>query len=112
MSISKMSAVVRRALPLLQTLVASKPILKKAIIEHASPDLINAISEIVWNMLKGVIKLTPKQKRRLSRYKEEFCSLVKKKLSIAKKRKILNQKGTGAGLAALVPIALALLSRR
>ena len=106
-----MSAVVKRALPLLETLVESKPILRKAIIEHASPDLINAISEIVWNMLKGVIKLTPEQKRRLSRHKKEFRSLVKKRLSVKKKRKILNQKGTGAGLAALIPIALALLSR-
>ena len=111
MPIFKMSSVVRRALPLLQTLVASKPILRKAIIEHASPDLINAISEIVWNTLKGVIKLTPQQKRRLSRHKEEFRSLVNKKLSVKKKRKILNQKGTGAGLAALIPLALAVLSR-
>ena len=106
-----MSAVVKRALPLLQTLLASKPILRKAIIDHASPDLINAISEIVWNMLKGVIKLTPEQIHRLSRYKEQFRSLVNKRLSIKKKRKILNQKGTGAGLAALIPIALTLLAR-
>ena len=106
-----MSDVVKRALPLLQTLLASKPILRKAIIDHASPNLINAISEIVWNMLKGVIKLTPEQIRRLSRYKEQFRSLVNKRLSIKKKRKILNQKGTGAGLAALVPIALTLLAR-
>ena len=106
-----MSDVVKRALPLLETLVASKPILRKAIIEHASPDLINAVSEIVWNMLKGVITLTPQQKRRLSRHKEEFRSLVNKRLSVKKKRKILNQKGTGAGLAALIPIALTLLAR-
>ena len=106
-----MSDVVKRALPLLQTLLASKPILRKAIIDHASPDLINAISEIVWNMLKGVIKLTPEQIRRLSRYKEQFRSLVNKRLSIKKKRKILNQRGTGAGLAALIPIALTLLAR-
>ena len=107
-----MSAVIERALPLLETLVASKPILRKAIIDHASPDLINAISEIVWNTLKGVITLTPDQKRRLSRHKEEFRSLVNKRLSIKKKRKIINQKGTGAGLAALIPIALTLLAGR
>ena len=106
-----MSSTVERALPLLQTLVSSKPILRKAIIDHASPDLIRAVTEIVYNMLKGVIELTPEQKRRLSRHKEEFRALANKKLSIKKKRKILNQKGTGAGLAALVPIAIALLSR-
>ena len=105
-----MSAVVRRALPLLKTLADAKPKLKKAIIKYASPDLVNAISEIVLNMLKGIIKLTPQQKQRLSRYKKEFRSLAKKNVSVNKKRKILIQKGAGAGLAALIPIAIALLS--
>ena len=107
-----MSRAVERALPLLQTLMSSKPILRKAIIDHATPDLIHAVTEIVYNMLKGVIELTPDQKRRLSRHKEEFRALVNKKLSIKKKRKILNQKGTGAALAALIPIAISLLANR
>ena len=107
-----MSSAVERALPLLQTLMSSKPILRKAIIDHATPDLIHAVTEIVYNMLKGVIELTPDQKRRLSRHKEEFHALVNKKLSLKKKRKILNQKGTGAALAALIPIALTLLANR
>ena len=107
-----MSSVVERALPLLQTLMSSKPILRKAIIEHATPDLIHAVTEIIWNTLKGVITLTDEQKRRLSRHKKEFRALVNKKLSVKKKRKILNQKGTGAALAALIPIALTLLANR
>ena len=107
-----MSSAVERALPLLQTLMSSKPILRKAIIDHATPDLIHAVTEIVYNMLKGVIELTPDQKRRLSRHKEDFHALVNKKLSLKKKRKILNQKGTGAALAALIPIALTLLANR
>ena len=107
-----MSSAVERALPLLQTLMSSKPILRKAIIEHANPDLIHAVTEIVYNMLKGVIELTPDQKRRLSRHKEEFRALINKKLSVKKKRKILNQKGTGAALAALIPIAISLLANR
>ena len=107
-----MSSAVERALPLLQTLMSSKPILRKAIIEHATPDLIHAVTEIVYNMLKGVIELTSDQKRRLSRHKEEFRALINKKLSVKKKRKILNQKGTGAALAALIPIAISLLANR
>ena len=106
-----MSAVVRRALLLLKTLVDAKPKLKKAIIKYASPDLVMAISEIILNMLKGIIKLTPQQKQRLSRYKKEFRSLAKKNVSVNMKRKILIQKGAGAGIAALLPIAIALLTR-
>ena len=106
-----MSAVIRRALPILKTLAGAKPKLKKAIIKYAFPDLVMAISEIALNMLKGIIKLTPQQKQRLSRYKKEFRSLAKMNVSVAKKRKLLIQKGGGAGLAALIPIAIALLSR-
>ena len=64
------------------------------------------------NMLKGVIRLTSRQKQRLSRYKKEFRSLGKKSVSVIKKRKLLNQKGGGAALAAILPIALAVLAQK
>ena len=105
-----MSAVVRRALPLLKVLVDASPKLKKAIIKHAPPELVIAISEIALNLLKGVIELTPHQKKRLSRYKKEFRSLAKKNISLGTKRKILVQKGGSAVLAALIPLVLSLLS--
>ena len=82
-----MSAVVRRALPLLKVLADARPKLKKAIIQHAPTELVTAISEIVLNLIKGVIKLTASQKKRLSRYKKDLLALAKKKLSIGKKRK-------------------------
>ena len=109
--IYKMSAVVRRALPLLKTLADANPKLKKAIIKNASPDLMLAISEIALNILKGVIKLNPNQKHRLSRYKKEFRSLAKKNVSVGKKRKLLVQKGGSALLGALIPLALSFLLR-
>ena len=103
-----MSAVVKRALPLLKVLADAKPKLKKAIIQHAPTELVTAISEIVLNLIKGVIKLTASQKKRLSRYKKDL--LAKKKLSIGKKKKILVQKGGSAAVSILVPLALSLLS--
>ena len=81
-----MSAVVRRALPLLKVLVDARPKLKKAIIKHAPTELVTAISEIVLNLIKGVIKLTAHQKKRLSRYKKELLALAKKKVSLGKKK--------------------------
>ena len=106
-----MSSLVKRALPLLKLLLEANPKLKKAIIKYATPDVVKAISEIALNMLKGVIKLTSNQKHRLSRYKKEFHTLGKKGISIKKKRKLLVQKGGGAGLAILLPIAISYLSR-
>ena len=105
-----MSISVKRALPMLKVLAEAKPELKKAIIRHVPAETIQAISEIVLNMLKGVIKLTARQRQRLSRYKKVFRSLADKALSIPRKRKLLVQKGGGAGLAALIPIALAVLA--
>ena len=104
-----MSAVVKRALPLLE--VDATPKLKKAIIKHAPTDLVTAISEIVLNLIKGVIKLTAHQKKRLSRYKKELLALAKKKVPLGKKRKILVQKGGGV-VSILVPLALSLLSSK
>ena len=106
-----MSAVVKRALPLLKVLVDATPKLKKAIIKHAPTDLVTAISEIVLNLIKGVIKLTAHQKKRLSRYKKELFALAKKKVPLGKKRKILVQKGGGV-VSILVPLALSLLSSK
>ena len=105
-----MSAVVKRALPLLKVLADAKPKLKTAIIQHAPTELVTAISEIVLNLIKGVIKLTASQKKRLSRYKKDLLALAKKKLSIGKKKKILVQKGGSAAVSILVPLALSLLS--
>ena len=106
-----MSAVVR-ALPLLKVLADASPKLKKVIIKHAPTELVTAISEIVLNLIKGVIKLTAHQKKRLSRYKKELLALAKKKVSLGKKRKILVQKGGSAAISILVPLALSLLSSK
>ena len=107
-----MSTVVRRALPLLKVLADARPNLKKAIIKHAPTELVTAISEIVLNLIKGVIKLTASQKKRLSRYKKELLTLAKKKIPLGKKRKILVQKGGSAAVSILVPLALSLLSSK
>ena len=109
--IFKMSSLVKRALPLLKLLAEANPKLKKTIIKYATPDVVKAISEIALNMLKGVIKLTSNQKHRLSRYKKEFRSLGKKGISVKRKRKLLVQKGGGAGLSILLPIAISYLTR-
>ena len=108
----KMSSVVRRALPLLKVLVDASPKLKKAIIKHGPRELVIAISEIVLNLIKGVIKLTAQQKKRLSAYKKKLLSLAKKNVSLGTKKKILVQKGGSAVVSVLLPLALSLLSSK
>ena len=111
MLIYRMSDYVKRALPLLQVIAKSKPKVRNAIIEHGPADLIRAISEIVLNVLRGVVRLTAAQKKRLVRYKNKLRALASNKVSQKVKRKFLTQKGGGAGaLGILVPIAIAALS--
>ncbi len=112
--IYKMSKYVKRTLPLLQVLANSKPQIRNAIVQHGPTDLIKAISEIVLNVLKGVIKITPRQRKRLARYKNKLRALTNNKVSEKTKRKFLSQKGGGGGALAaiLVPLAIAALTGR
>ena len=69
--------------------------------------LITSICECGLNLLKGVIPLTPRQKRCLAWYKTHLCGLANKKVS-RKKKHFLNQKG-GNLLTALLPPVLTVL---
>ena len=62
-------------LPYLQVLLKSKP---KLLNEHGPVSLITSICECALNLLKGVIPLTPRQKRCLARYKTHLCGLANK----------------------------------
>ena len=96
----------KRSLPYLQVLAKAKPKLRGLIINNVPPDVINAICECCLNLLKGVIPLSPSQKRRLARHKTHLRALANKKVSQKKNRRYLSQKGGGAALAALIPAAL------
>ena len=72
-------------LPYLQVLVKFKPKLRELLIEHGPVSLITSICECALNLLKGVIPLTPRQKRRLARYETHLCGLANKKVSLKKK---------------------------
>ena len=97
-----MSACLKRNLPLLQVLQRSKPAFVKLLLKGASPELTKALCECALNILKGNVKISASQKKKLSRYKKHLRLLVKKKTSL-KKRKQLLQKGGFIG-ALLTPI--------
>jgi hypothetical protein len=76
-------------------------------INNVPPEVITAICECSLNLLKGVIPLSPRQKRRLARCKTHLRDLASKKVS-KKREKRLNQKG-GDLLSALLPPVLSVL---
>ena len=103
-----MSKRMRGSLPYLQVIVKSKPKLRKLLIDNVPANVITAICECSLNLLKGVIPVTPRQKRCLARYKTHLRDLASKKVSRKRKKLYLNKKG-GNLLSALLPPVLSVL---
>lgn len=62
---------------------------KKSIINNSDEKIIKPILEILKNTLNGNIVLSNKKKEKLSRYKSDLRSLVSKKLSLKKQKKLI-----------------------
>ena len=104
----EMSRRMKGSLPYLQVMAKSGPKLRKLLNNNVPASVLLAICECSLNLLKGVTPLTPRQKRRLARYKTHFRALVNRKVSRKKKKAYLNQRGWNL-LGALLPPALRLL---
>lgn len=96
-----MSSRVKKHLPMLRALSTAPPKVVKAVIKSSDPDLLRALCECGLNVLKGNVKLSPSQKKKLCRHKHNLRHLIGKKTSLKKKRIIL-QKGGFLG-ALLIP---------
>jgi hypothetical protein len=80
---------------------------RKQLIIHFEDCVINAISEIADNCLKGNIPLKKCQLKKLSKFKETLRKL-RKKTKVSTRRKIINQTGGFIGL--LLPPALSFIA--
>ncbi len=91
---------------LLLGLLNSKPEYRKHMIQRAPPELIHCFAECCQNVLKGHVPLTPRQKQQLSGKRHQLRQLADPKVTVVKKKKVLNQKGGFLPLAAklLLPV--------
>jgi len=64
----------------------------QTILKSASDDLIKCICDSTFNVLKGNVRVFPKRKSKLKRHKKALRDLAKKKVSLKRKRQII-QKG-------------------
>ena len=78
---------------MLKLLCGAKPGIVKAVLNGASPDLIKALCECSLNILKGHVRLTPAQKKQLSRYKQSLRFLARKDTSVKRRKRILQKGG-------------------
>ena len=78
----------------LQMLIKTKNAkLRKAILEHADPELIRALCECAHNILRGNVQMTPQEKERLRKYQTKLRLLARKNVSVKQKRRHLQQTG-------------------
>lgn len=80
------------------------PAYRKKMIQEAPKEVIQCVGECCSNVLKGNVPLTPSQKTKCRSKRQHLRQLADKKVSIQKKKRILNQKGGFLPLIALAPL--------
>ena len=96
--IPTMSALVKRHIEAIQALIRIKnKRVKKAILENADADLLCALAECAYNILKKNIPLTALQRRRLGKYRTKLRELAQRRTPAARRRRILLQQQVGEG---------------
>jgi len=77
----------------LQVLKTADPKLRKAILANCKSELVKTLSECSLNVLRGNVKLTPCQKRKLRKYRVHIRKLADKRVSLTSKKKAIVQRG-------------------
>ena len=85
-----------RQRPFLETVFHATPTQRRHLLQHANQDQINALSELVLNLLRRRIPLTPPLMARLRRYKSLLREVGKRRHSTKRRRALLlSQLGRG-----------------
>ena len=77
----------------LKLLRGTKKSFQKAVLEKSKDDLVKCICDISFNVLKGTAPISKQDKKRLSRHKSSLRKLIDRKLSLKKKRKVIQSGG-------------------
>ena len=73
---------------------AANRIARKALTKHANKDQVNAVSEIVMNLLKNNVPVIPVTMARLRPYRQILRQIGNRAVSLKKRRQaLINQKG-------------------
>ena len=102
-----MSALVKRCLPELERIKRHSTKRHKHYFAHCDKDIIKCCCEIARNILNECIPLNSRQLNSVRRHGKNVKLLAKKKVSLKKKRKILQ---TGGFIGAILGPALGFLS--
>ena len=101
-----MSQRVKKDAALLRALAQVTPKERKALLKACDISRIRSVCECAYNVLRGNVRLSGEQKRKLSKHKKDLRRLVKRGESWVKKRRYLIQKGGGFLLPLLLSAVL------
>ena len=94
----------------IRRIAIGSPAERRQLLLNASNKNLKALSEICLNLIRGNIKIDSKTKSKFIRHKEPIELLANRRISLKRKRQIINQKGSGAFLIPLASLATGLLS--
>jgi hypothetical protein len=98
---------------ILRVLKSACPKLRKGITSNCDKGFVNDISECILNVLKGNIKLTDCNKRKLKKYKTVLRTLVDKSRDLSTKKRLIQKGGFLLPLlTAVLPILANLIFRK
>ena len=96
-----MSRRLRKSQGFLRILCKARPNHIPALIEGASDDILRTLQDCHLNILKGSVRLTPSEQKKLAHHKKTIKKIINKRSGLNTKRKLLVQKG-GAFLGLLL----------
>ena len=109
-----MSSRLNRNTHFLRLLASSKPGVKKKLVEHATKDKMDTLSELALNLLSDVIPLEANHYNKLKRHAKKLRALAKRKDSVKRRKQLLVWQQHGGFLpllAALTLLAIGLFSK-
>ena len=84
---------IKKYLPVLEYVSKLSPRQRKQFIQHASSDILLAISELCHNFNRGAIDISQDQLKKLRRYRKEIEFLCKKRPGMKEWRKTIQRGG-------------------
>ena len=83
----------RNNLPFLRLLKKLPASQVACLIKASNNDILKTLQDCHLNVLKGTVKLTPREKKKLATHKMTIKQITTKKIALGKKRRLLEQKG-------------------
>ncbi len=84
---------IKKTFQKIRLLSIATPRARKQMVREGDRELVNCVSECCLNILNGNVRLTPKQKSDLCKHKAKLRTIANKKISLKKKKEIIQKGG-------------------